>query len=355
MPSIPRAVALGWLCCVACGAASPSGTTPEHSTSLRSARAGSSAGATAPDPIAALAPDASDTVSWVLPGPVVLELGATPISTINAGGPIEVSSIDRVGSLERVAVRLEHARFSLWVDRHQMLAVLKHDQRITASGPPAIGGEIELRLREGAVVQRLAHRDRKTQIRYVGALQVEGWVPDAALADRGRKRDNVGRFPTGRRTVLVLPGAVVRGAPRWAAGELARVANGYALDAIRDVDDAWSEVGYEDGDVVLRGFVSRRDPPGRLYRWPEPETAVALAPSGNVASGTCLYARPDGDAIGYVVGNRAVELEEARAGWWTLTLDTPWGPIGFAAQGATRSELAACAPEGSVPPPAPVP
>ncbi|HEU4732528.1 MAG TPA: hypothetical protein VFT22_31755 [Kofleriaceae bacterium] len=310
------------------------------------------------DPIAALTPEDDAEVSWVIPGPIQLELGGASIAAAGPGRPIEALAIDRQGNLERVAVRLEHARFSVWIQRANMLSVLTHDQRIEVGGVPVAGGDVEVVLRAGATVRRLAHRDRTTQVRYLGALQVEGWVPDAVLAEHGRARDGTGRIPTGRRTLMVIPGAVIRAEPRWAGGELAVVASGYFLDAIRDVDDSWTEISYEDGDVAVHGFVSRRDPPGRVHHWREGDSAQPITPTATVASGTCLYARAGGEPIGYVVGNRPADLEDAGAGWWTLTLDTPWGPIAFAARGALGTELVACAPPNTVPPatpPAPAP
>jgi hypothetical protein len=306
------------------------------------------------DPIAALTPDETVERSWVVPGPIQLELGGTSISTAGSGRPIEVAAIDRQGNLERVAVRLEHARFSVWTDRAHLLSVLRRDQRIDPIGPPPAGG-IEVVLRSGTTVRRLAHRERATQIRYLGALQVEGWLPDTALADHGRGHDGAGRVPTGRKTLMVIPGAVIRSEPRWAASELAIVANGYFLDTIREVDEAWTEVSYEDADVAVHGFVSKRDPPGRVHRWRETDGTPAIAPNASAASGTCLYARPNGEAIGYIVGNRPVDLDDAGPPWWTITLDTPWGPLPFAARGAAKTELAACAPPGSVPPVTPPP
>jgi hypothetical protein len=269
-----------------------------------------------------------------------------------AGG--RVGAFDRQGNLARVAVRLEHARFSVWLDRAHLLAVLQRDHRIGLLGAPA-AGDVEVVLRAGAIVRRLAHRDHATQVRYLGALQVEGWVPDAVLGDRGHARDGTGRIPTGRKTLMVVPGAVIRSEPRWAATELATMATGYFLDTVRELDEAWTEVSYEDGDVAVHGFVSRRDPPGRVHHWHETDGTPTVAPNATVASGTCLYARAGGDAIGYVVGDRPVELEDAGGGWWTVTIDTPWGPIGFAARGAGRTELSACAPPGTVPPAAPPP
>lgn len=302
------------------------------------------------DPIAALTPDDTAARSWVVPGPIYLELGAAAIAGDGAGRPIEVSPIDEEGNLQRVAVRLDHARFSVWIDRTQMLAVLNRDQRIDALGVPAVGGEVQVVLRAGATVLRLGHRDRSTQVRYLGALEIQGWVPNDALDDRGSPRDGAGRIPTGRKTFTVLPGAVIRAEPRWAASELALMSTAYSLDIVRELDGGWTEVSYEDGDLVVHGFVSRRDPPGHLHHWRNTDPPPTVAPSATVASGTCLYARAGGDAIGYVVGNRPVALDDLGNGWWSLTLDTPWGALGFAAHGPSKTELSTCAPPGTVPP-----
>ncbi|HEX8114757.1 MAG TPA: hypothetical protein VF516_43805 [Kofleriaceae bacterium] len=335
------------LCLAACGGATVPASSPPPPAPRRVA--------TEPDrppvdPIAALTPDDTAARSWVVPGPIYLELGAAAIAGGGAGRPIEVTPIDEEGNLQRVAVRLDHARFSVWIDRTQMLAVLTRDQRIDALGVPAIGGEVQVVLRAGATVRRLAHRDRSTQVRYLGALEIEGWVPDAVLADRSPPRDGTGRIPTGRKTFMVLPGAVIRAEPRWAASELALMGTAYSLDIVRELDDAWTEVSYEDGDLVVHGFVSRRDPPGRLHHWSQSDPPPTVAPNATVASGTCLYDRTAGDAIGYVVGNRPVALDDLGNGWWSMTPDTPWGALGFAAHGPSKTELAACAPPGTVPP-----
>jgi hypothetical protein len=301
------------------------------------------------DPLEALTPDDAGELSWVIPSSLRLELGGPAIGVVGSRRPLEVGAIDQQGTLLRVAVRLEHARFSVWIDRAHLLSVLKRDQRIHVRGGPGVGSDIEVVLRAGATVRRLGHRDRSTHIRYLGALQVEGWVPDGALADRGRARDGAGRIPTGRKTMMVIPGAVIRAEPRWAASELAIMANGYFLDMIRELDDAWTEVSYEDGDVAVHGFVSKRDPPGRVHHWHETDGTPTVTPNATVASATCLYSRPGGDAIGYIVGNRPVDLEDGDRGWWTLTIDTPWGPLAFAASGPSKTELAVCAPHGTVP------
>jgi len=345
-----RAIAV-WLCLAGCGAVPPAAPAAIHRAR---AQPRPEPDRVPIDPIAALMPDDGE-LSWVIPGPIQLELGG-PILGAGAGRPIEVGAIDHQGNLLRVAVRLEHARFAVWIDRAHLLSVLRRDQRIEVLGAPAAGGEIEVVLRAGATVRRLAHREHTTQIRYLGALQVEGWVPDAVLADRGRARDTASRIPTGRKTLMVIPGAIIRSEPRWSASELAVMASGYFLDTVRELDDAWTEVSYEDGDVAVHGFVSRREPPGRVYHWRDTDGTPIVAPSATVASGTCLYSRPSGDAIGYIVGNRPVDLDDGDPGWWTLTIDTPWGPLAFAARGPSKTELAACAPAGTVPlPPAPAP
>jgi hypothetical protein len=341
-----RAFAIG-ICLAACGGAAAPVTPPPAPVATRVV---AEPDRPPVDPIAALTPSDAAERSWVVPGPIRLELGAATVAAASAGRPIEVSPIDQEGNLARVAVRLEHARFSVWIDRAELLSVLTRDQRIDAPGVPAVGSDVEVVLRAGATVRRLAHRDRSTQVRYLGAIQVEGWVPDAVLADRGRPRDGAGRIPTGRKTLMLIPGAVIRAEPRWASSELAIMGSGYLLDAVRELDDAWTEVAYEDGDVAVHGFVSRRDPPGRLHHWRDGDPPAAVAPNATVASGTCLYARPGGDAIGYIVGNRPVDLDDTGNGWWTLTIDTPWGPVAFAARGPSKIELAACAPAGSVPP-----
>jgi hypothetical protein len=353
-----RTFAIGWLCAAACGGAvNPPSLAPPAAGMLAPApgRAPGRTVVSEPiDPITALTHDAVRARSWLVPGPIQLELGGTQLTTGRAARPIEVVAIDRQGNLERVAVQLDHARFSVWTDRAHLLAVIRRDVRVAAAAAAPVGAEVGVVLRAGATVTRLAHRDRTTQIRYLGALQVEAWVADELLSDRGPPRQPAGRIASGGRPQLVVPGTVIRSEPRWAARELAIMASGYFVDAIRDVDDAWAEVSYRDGDLAVRGFVSRRDPPGRVHRWGDGDrTAPTIAANATAASGTCLYARARGDAIGYVVGDRPAELEDTGAGWWSLSLDTPWGPLAFAARGPTRSELVACAPPDSVPPSTP--
>jgi hypothetical protein len=302
------------------------------------------------DPIAALA--TSETVSRLAPGSAQLALDATPIDGPGPAKPIEVSLIDHQGSRVRVAIRLEHARFALWTERARLFGVLQRDERVSAyPGRGGMPGDKQVMLRHGAAVKRLAHKDGWTQIRYEGALEVSGWLPDVVLGDAAPAHDQIGRIPSGGRTLMVTPGAVIRAEPKWTARELAVMANGYFLDNVKDVDAAWAEVVYQDGDLLITGYVSRRDPPGRIHgKRVDPALAPApITPNTKVASGTCLYARADGDSIGYLVGDQEVELVAGDRAWWSLSIDTPWGPIAFAARGADATALQPCAPAGSVP------
>ncbi|MDB4962467.1 MAG: hypothetical protein JWP01_2466 [Myxococcales bacterium] len=314
------------------------------------------------EPIAALA--ITDRVSRLAPGTAQLELHATPIEGPGPATPLEVSVLDAQGNLVRVAIRLEHARFAVWTERARLLGVVLRDERVSArAGGGGMPNDKQVLLRQGAAVKRLARKDGWTQIRYAGALEVEGWLPDVVLGEAAPAHDSIGRIPSGARTLMVTPGAVIRAEPRWAGRQLAVMANGYFVDTVRDVDAAWVEVFYQDGDLVVTGYVSRRDPPGRLRsKRADPTLAPApIAPTTRVASGTCLFARSDGDPIGYLVGDQDVDLADATRGWWSLAIDTPWGPVAFAARGADASSLQACGPTGSVPastlvaPPATVP
>ncbi|MEO8704330.1 MAG: hypothetical protein ABI867_30025 [Kofleriaceae bacterium] len=353
MSGFPIALLAAWQAACSGGAASP--VTPVQT------RQAPTLGRSTPsphdqvpiDPIAVLAPSDDALESWLVPGRIQLDLGVSSVLEGPGGNrPIAVTLVDQQGTLVRAVVRLEHARFSLWTDRARLLAVLAREQRVTTFvGAPPIG-DTSVVLKAGARVRRLAHKGTQTQVRFVGAVEVTGWVPDAALADAGPPRDRMGRMPSGRRTLVVLPGAIVRVEPAWSGGELATMAGSSFLDTIQDIDATWVEVAYVDGEVDLHGYVSKQAPPGRVHRTKDPDVPVpTVTANGKVASGTCLYAKQRGEAIGYVVGDRDVHLDDAGNGWWTLALDTPWGPIPFAARGPTQQSLTACAPAGTVPPP----
>lgn len=348
MRTIALGVLVGLVGLVGCGAsrapapASASAPAP----SAPAARVAATASRAPVDPIAALAPVVGAEVSWLAPGAAQLELDGATFDGPGGGTPIEVSILERHGSKVRVALRLPHARFSLWTDRGRLYAVMRRDHR--ASSP--VGDAFAL-VRAGARVKRLRHEGTRTQIRYLGALEVEGWVPDDVLGDAGPPHAYRGRFPSARRTLMVTPGAVIRARSQWAAEPLAVMASGYFLDTLKELDDGWTEVSYDDGDVSVRGFVSKRLPPGQVHRpRTDPEIRpVPVTPNAKVAGGTCLYARAKGDAVGYIVGEREVDLVDTEPGWFSLALDSPWGPIVFAARGPTRTDLTTCGPAASGP------
>ncbi len=303
------------------------------------------------DPIVGLAPPAADAeLSWLSPGSARLELASSPIETASPNAPPVAGSIlDAQGTLVRMAIRLEHARFSLWMDRSRLFGVIQQQQEVRVDG--AMPRDPKPVLFPGARVKRLARKDGFTQIRYVGALEIEGWIPDAVVGDRGVTRSRVGRIPTGMKTLTLLPGSIIRAKPEWSGAQIALAANSYFVDAVREVDPKWTEVHYMDGDIRVHGFYQRYSPPGRTHRArQDPNTMpIPIAPNAKVASGTCLYTRAGGESVGYIVGDRDVSLDPGTNNWWTLAIDTPWGPITFAARGPTATELDACAPPDSVP------
>jgi hypothetical protein len=304
------------------------------------------------DPIVGLAPPSGDmAVSWISPGPARIEIASSPIETAAPNAPPVAGSIlDAQGKLVRLAIRLEHARFSLWMDRSRLFGVIKGEQevRVADGGMP---NDPKPLLFSGARVKRLARKDGFTQIRYVGALEIEGWVPDASIGDRGVSRSRVGRIPTGMKTLTLMPGSIIRAKPESNGAQIALAANNYFVDIVRELDPKWTEVHYMDGDIRVRGYYQRYSPPGRTHRERvDPDTVpVPIVPNAKVASGTCLYARVGGESVGYIVGDRDVSLEAGSNSWWMLAIDTPWGPITFAARGHAAAELETCAPPNSVP------
>ena len=296
------------------------------------------------DVLAALARPVGD-VAWIVPGSAQLELGGASVQAPDGAEPLEVEPLDERGNDVRVGVRLDHARFAIWTQRARLLAITLRDQRVdeqpggSFSTPP-----IEVRLRATALVRRIAHQKSWTKIRYSGALEINGWVPDDALGDRTQAgKQPLGRIPTGRTTLAVFPGAVIRAEPHWGSRELAVMATGYFIDEVSPIDDAWSEVAYEDGDVIVHGYLSRRDPPGRVHRARQADPIVPVQTNATAPADTCLYASEGGEPIGTIVGDTAVALDATHPGWFSLALDTPFGPIAFAARGATETELATCA------------
>jgi len=333
----------------ACGAASQSapstaGSVPSASSARTKRVEAASSGADV-DVIAALAQPLAES-SWIVPGPAQLVLGGASVQALDGMPRLEVSVLEEQGSDVRVGVRLEHARFALWMARSRLLSIVARDQRVVQPGVPIVagGGEaMQVVLHRGAQVQRLARKGGSTQVRYVGAVEVEGWIPDDAISDRAPAGYRTsGRISSGHKPLMLIQGAIIRAEPKWASAKLAIVGQTYFVDLIREVDDAWSEVSYEDGDVDVHGYVSRRDPPGRTHRRPASESRSPLAANATVRDGTCLYA--GGEPVGFIVDDRQVIVAKTeRAGWYALTIDTPWGELVFDARGATETELATCA------------
>jgi hypothetical protein len=344
------------LAVAACTGAVAPGATPSAPTKIRPPNA-ARAPAEILEPIAVLSaePDAYPH-AFIVPGAASVELGGPVVQAPPSTGELVVTILEQQSTMVRVAVRLEGVGFALWTERPRLLQIAAHDQLVSEY---AGGGFFDPRsdapfaeLHAGAPVRVLGHKDTWTHVRYLGALEIEGWVPDAALVDRTKlDRSRMGRVPTGLPTLMVTPGTVVRSEPKWGTRELAVMANGYFLDTEEELDEAWSRVAYEDGDIRVRGFASRRDPPGRVHRPHEPDQPPAqITANATLARGTCLYDTVHGEPIGFLTANHAAELAPSRSpGWFTVALETPWGPITFAAQGASDHELATCVPSAAAP------
>lgn len=292
------------------------------------------------DVIASLSAPPKD-VATLVPGAAQLALGKASVAASESAQPLDVDMLDQQGNDVRIGVRLDSARFAIWTAKARLLSTLVHDVRIDGDfgfGPDAI----EVVLYSGAQVRRLAHEGSRTKIRYVGALEVEGWVADDALSDHGTARPRGGRFPSGMRTLMVTPGTVIRSEAQWIGKQLAVVSQSYFLDTVNQLDDGWYEVAYDDSDVRVHGFASTHDPPGRTHARPAPEPQPPpFTPNATVANHTCLFWA--GEPIGFVVGDQQALVEPARQGWMTITLDTPaWGPIAFDARGPNENALEPC-------------
>jgi len=304
------------------------------------------------DPLAVLTASA-DTYprSFVIPGLASLELGAATVQAAPAQPEVVGTIIDEQTTMVRIAVKLDKLAFALWTERPRLLKIVTRDEQVSKY---AGGGFHDFSVRApaaelhaGAHVRVIGHRDTSTQIRYLGSLEIDGWVPDTVLADRTTSgAAGHGRIPTGLPALMVTPGTVVRAEPKWVSDELAIMANGYFLDAIKEVDNEWVLIGYEDGEIRVRGFASRRSPPGRVHKPHEAEgSAPTIAANSTVARGTCLYGKPHGDPIGFVMLDVAAEVSSSRGpGWFTLSFDTPWGPLMFAASGTSATGLDTCGP-----------
>jgi hypothetical protein len=328
---------------VACAGAAPKSADPRAPAVGLPAKPAATGEPHAPiDVIAALSADAQHATVLV-PGPIQLALGGTSLQALEGAAQIDVDVLEEQGSDAHVGVRLSNARFALWTSRARLLASLARDVRI--EGDFSAGTDpMEVVLRSGAQVRRLSHEGSRTKIRYVGALEVEGWVADDSLTDHDAPgRQKGGRIPTGRHSLMVTPGTVIRTEAKWIGKQLAVMNQSYFLDTLNQLDEGWYEVAYEDGDVRVHGFASTRDPPGRTHRRPAPEPQPPqFTPNTTAPAHTCLFAA--GEPIGFLVGDQQALVEPgARAGWMTITIDTPaWGPIQFEAHGPNESALEPC-------------
>lgn len=265
------------------------------------------------------------------PGPAQLQIGGDSLDAPDGTPVIEVDLLEERGNDVRVGVRLVTASFAIWTSRARLLVELRRDVQLDEG----------VDLRAGARVHRLAHEGQRTKIRYVGAVEVEGWVPDDALADRGAPHRTHAGPPAARRKLMVHPGAVIHSQPQWAAEPRAVVSHSYFIDEVEELDAPWRDVVYEDSDVHVRGFLSTQEPPARTHRRPEPEPLPPTPTNATLPDHTCLYS--DGEQVGFLTGEQQVAVTSGpQVGWLTITLDTPWGPIDFAAKGATESTLETC-------------
>ncbi|HEY4180294.1 MAG TPA: hypothetical protein VGM90_25805 [Kofleriaceae bacterium] len=307
-----------------------------------------------------------DKMSWVHPARASLEVGGSPIDSGLANAPpVPTTILDRRGNSVRLAVRLDHAKFSLWTDRGALLAIAKHDLQLVQVFSRPGEREVFARLHAGAYAERVEKRPKETKIRFLGEVEMEGWVPDDAIADTGGAQHGWrGRIPSGLKQITALPGSEIFAEPRWGSTRLAAVNSGYWLDEVDKLDDDWLFVTWQTGIAEVAGYYRQYSAPGRTHSQRiDPDAAPApIVPNMHVASGTCLYARANGESIGFLVGDQDVQVDPTSdADWPTLAIDTPWGAILFRAHGHDATDFATCVPANAtvpqsvlnVPPPTP--
>ncbi len=295
------------------------------------------------DPVAELGRD-DYAAGWIAPGQLTLAPRGAPLYP-PANLPVQqVQILERHGRELRIGVRQEGARFALWTDTTGLLATVKRRLRVESPGNYGFTPDAEVELQAGAPVSVLGKDDHRTHVRYLGALEVEGWIPTDALGDRGPSGPRRGYVMRGMQPLTVMPGTAIRTEARWGAPLLGVIAHSYFIDDLKDLGDGKHEVDYLDGDVHVHGFVDTHDPPEAVRGRPHDAPPLsATPPTASVASGTCLYDRPRGEAIGFIVGDVPVDLEPGSGSWFTITLDTVWGPLTFAVQGASATDLVPCA------------
>jgi len=320
----------------ACGGAT---TTVEPATSLRPTKHAAAASRERVDVIATLSKPLTEAAA-IVPGPAELVLGGPPLQAVEGAAPVRGVILEEQGNDVRVGVRLPAARFALWVPRSRLLGVITREIDLPVAEPLPRNSPALVTLYPGALVHRLARSGERVQIRYVGAVEAEGWLPSNAVGDTGPDRPNLVSY-TGGAKVMVVPGSIIRAEAKWAGQQVAIVSNIYFVDSVKTLDDAWSEVAYADQDINVHGFVSRRAPPGRIHRPPQPEVQTPPQSNANARDHTCLFINDE--PIGFLDGVQPVVLDPGkRVGWQTLTIETPWHAIAFEVQGTSEADLATC-------------
>lgn len=274
-----------------------------------------------------------------LPRAAWLDLGAAQISPENEPrDPVEVLLVESGPSMVRVAVRGAQARYALWVRRVDLLGVLTSTAAIPLPPGPTPPGAAErpyATLHPGAAVEVLERKGERARVRYSGMVELEAWIPAGALGEQGEVQTELRPLFTGRRLYQATPGLAIRAEPRWGSPLLAVLARGYFVEEVRALGEAWSEVEYRDGAVSVHGFASRRDPPERLRARGEPPVAPSFVATATLPAEVCLFAAPNGEAIGVTVAAGGAIIDDSeRDDWHAVTLDSPWSPLRFFARRA---------------------
>lgn len=336
-----------WLAAAGCGGSSSSPAVHSGGSSTGAAGAASATSAAGAggmratvDPTPYLALDEpTATRTWVKARSARLDVGDAPAMPDSEDDPVEVMLVEPGPTLVRVAWRGPTARFAVWVERRDLFAVMKYDVPLRVELAPATS-EAGGALRRGAPVEILERGAERSKVRYSGAVELETWVPNDALSADGEPIDRGLVTPRGK-MFHASPGMAIRAEPRWGSPLVAATARTYFVSEVRALDDAWSEVDYSDAAVTVRGFASRREPPVRITaRAPASQpssSSSGIEANEKLPSGVCLYARERGELVG--VSNAVVVAAQRgeHEGWWQVTLDTPWGPMQFAAERAGTS------------------
>jgi hypothetical protein len=324
-----------------CGGAAPTAPTSSRGVAAPSGAVTELGGAVDPAPFLRVPPPAAPR-TWLVPRSAALDLGSAGAPSEATSGdslePIEALVVESAATQMRVAVQTDVLRLVVWVPRGELFGVLTRDVSLgfarTAAPAREPSGEpsVAAILRRGAQVQVLERGAERSRVRYLGAVELDTWVPSDALSDRSTAPRPEGAEPSGPQLLHALPGLAIRAEPRWGGELLAVVARVYFVTDVRQLDAAWHVVRYADAAVTVQGFASPRDPPMR-FRPAATAPLSKLVADTSLPPGTCLYADERGAVVGMVAAAAPAATEgELREGWWTVALDTPWGVMRFAAR-----------------------